>query len=53
MFYYLQQHCYNVTLEEETKCLEGPVASWEIHGKIQQGLCSQTALNLNPMLFSS
>jgi len=48
MFYYLQQHFYNVTLEEEIKFLEGSVALWEIHG-----LCSQTALNLNPMPFSS
>ena len=33
MFYYLQQHFYNVTLEEETKFPEGSVASWEIHGR--------------------
>ena len=33
MFYYLQQHFYNVTFEEEIKFLEGSVASWEIHGE--------------------
>ena len=41
MFYYLQQHFYNVTLEEETKFLEGSAASWEI----QQGLKVMTNLN--------